>query len=116
MADQTAIRFDDLLVEAVTAIQSMVRRGTGWEGALPEEKGRAIELDRGLAGELRYAKVMNEPALMGLVDALKMSAHAQLRMLEGRTTPGDEEVAGRFDSDVAAYVATVGRETSDGSP
>ena len=61
------------------------------------------ELGRGLAGERRYAKQVADEALVASIDALKVSAEAQLRMLGGRTTPGDEELAARLDADVAAY-------------
>jgi hypothetical protein len=101
-------RFDDLLLDAVLAIQTMVSRGTGWEGAPPEEKGRAVELGRGIAGERRYAKHAEDAILLERLDALSASATAQLRMLEGRTTPGDEELAMRFAEDAKAY-ATVAR-------
>jgi hypothetical protein len=81
----------------------MVRRGTGWEGAEPGDKGRVVELGRGLAGERRYGRQIGDPTLVERVDALRESAEAQLRMLEGRTAPGDEELAARFDADAAAY-------------
>jgi hypothetical protein len=112
MAQERPIRFDDLLLDAVTAIQAMVRRGTGWDGALPDEKGRAIELGRGLAGERRYAKQAGDEPLVLRLDALRASSEAQLRMLEGRTTPGDEELAGHLDSDAAEY-AMVARRRDD---
>lgn len=109
MEQPHATRFDDLLLDAVEAIRSMVRRGTGWDGAEPEEKGRAVELERGLAGERRYAKQAGDKDLLGCLDDLKASAEAQLRMLEGLTTPGDEALAVRFEIDAKAYVAIVGR-------
>jgi len=114
MEQQTATRFDDLLLEAVTAIQAMVRRGTGWDGAASDEKGRVVELGRGLAGERRYAKQAGDGALLDSLDALRQSAEAQLRMLEGRTVPGDEELAARFDADAAAYAEAAGRVGAQG--
>ena len=107
MAELPATRFDDLLLDAVKAIQAMVERGKGWEGALPEEKGRAVELGRGLAGERRYAKQAGDEALLARLESLKASAEAQLRMLDGRTTPGDEELAARLTDDIAAYTNAV---------
>jgi hypothetical protein len=107
----TVTRFDDLLLDAVTAIQTMVERGTGWEGAPPEEKGRAVELGRGIAGERRYAKQADDAGLLQRLDALQASATAQLRMLEGRTTPGDEELAARFTDDAKAYATAARPET-----
>jgi hypothetical protein len=103
MTGSTPIRFDDLLLDAVAAIQAMVARGKGWEDAPGDEKGRVAELVRGLAGERRHAKQAADPGLQADVDRLDASAHAQLRMLEGRTTLGDEELAERFNADVAAY-------------
>jgi len=100
---QQPTRFDDLLLDAVAAIQSIVRRGTGWDGADAEEKGRAIELGRGLAGELRFAHQTGNEALAARIDSLRASAQAQLRMVEGRTVPGDEELAARFEADTLAY-------------
>ncbi len=100
-------------MDALAAIHAMVERGTGWEGAPPEEKGRAIELARGIAGERRYAKQAGNEALAVRLDALKESGEAQLRMLEGRTTPGDEELAARLASDAAEYSA-LARATSSG--
>jgi hypothetical protein len=105
MPQQPAIRFDDLLLDAVTALQAMVLRGKGWEEAPSEEKGRVVELGRGLAGERRYAKQVGDDGLVASLDALKVSAEAQLRMLEGRTKPGDEELAAKLDADVAGYRA-----------
>jgi hypothetical protein len=107
MAEQTATRFNDLLMEAVVAIQAMVQRGKGWDEASAEEKGRAVELGRGIAGERRYAKQVGDEVLLGRLDALKASAEAQLRMLEGRTTPGDEELATRLTADASAYAGAV---------
>jgi hypothetical protein len=112
MGQQAATRFDDLLLDAVSAIQAMVGRGTGWDGAAPEEKGRAIELGRGLAGERRYATQIGDTALVERLDALKASAQAQLRMLEGRTTPGDEELAVRFEADVVDYKKAISATSS----
>jgi hypothetical protein len=103
MAEHPATRFDDLLLDAVRAIQAMAARSKAWEEAPAEEKGRAIELSRGVAGERRYAKQAGDEALLARLDALKASAEAQLRMLEGRTTPGDEELAARLASDADAY-------------
>jgi hypothetical protein len=105
-------RFDDLLLDAVAAIQAMVKRGKGWEQALPEHKGRAVELARGLAGERRYAKQAGEVSLLPLLDALQVSAEAQLRMLEGRTTPGDEERAARLTEHANTYAAGVAAPTA----
>jgi hypothetical protein len=104
MAEPTATRFDDLLMDAVGTIQTLAKRGKGWDVAEPEEKGRVVELGRGLAGERRYAKQIDDAELTLRIDDLKASAEAQLRMLEGRTTPGDEELAARLDADAAAYV------------
>ena len=103
MAAQLPTRFDDLLLDAVHAIQEMGGAGKGWEGADPEQKGRAVELVRGLAGERRYAKQMGDAELLGRIERLEESSQAQLRMLEGRTTSGDEDLAGRLDSDVTSY-------------
>jgi hypothetical protein len=103
MAEQAATRFDDLLLDAIAAIQAMVARGTGWDGAPPEEKGRAVELGRGVAGERRYAKLAKNEELLVHLYALEAAAEAQLRMLEGRTTPGDEDFAARLDESRAAY-------------
>ena len=50
MAQELATRFDDLVLDAVTAIQAMVRRGTTWEGAELQEKGRVVEADAGSRG------------------------------------------------------------------
>ncbi len=107
MSQAPVTRFDDLLLEAVTTIQAMARRGKGWDEASPEEKGRVYELGRGLAGERRYAKQANDEALVAGLEALKASAEAQLRMLEGRTVPGDEELAARLDADVATYETSI---------
>jgi hypothetical protein len=100
---QKPTRFDDVLLDALAAIQAIAERGKGWEGALAEEKGRAVELDRGLAGERRYALSTKNEAMLTQLEALKRSAEAQLRMLDGRTAPGDEELAVRLDADRAAY-------------
>jgi hypothetical protein len=104
MTDANATRFDDLLMDAVGAIQLLAKQGKGWDVALPEEKGRVVELGRGLAGERRYAKQVGDSELTQRIEDLKASAEAQLRMLEGRTTPGDEELAARLDADATAYV------------
>ena len=109
MGEQIATRFDDLLLEAVAAIRAMAGRGTGWDAASPEEKGRAVELGRGIAGERRYAKQAGDAELLGELEALKSSAEAQLRMLDGRTVPGDEELATRFEADATAYASRVER-------
>ena len=103
MPGPTPTRFDDLLLEAVAAIQAMVARGKGWEGAEADEKGRIVELGRGLAGERRHAKQVGDEELEAHLARLDESSRAQLRMLQGQTTPGDEELAERFNADVTAY-------------
>lgn len=112
MAQELATRFDDLVLDAVTAIQAMVRRGTTWEGAELQEKGRVVELGRGLAGERRYALKVGDDGLAERLDALRASARAQLRMLEGKAIPGDEELAARLASDVAEYEKAAVRDCS----
>jgi hypothetical protein len=116
MAHEPATRFDDLLLDAIAAIEAMVTRGTGWDGAPAEEKGRAAELGRGLAGERRYAKQAGHAALDTLLDSLKASAEARLRMLEGRTLPGDEELAARLGADAKAYITSARSSPADSPP
>ncbi len=115
MEEQAATRFDDLLLDALAAIQAIVRRGKGWDGAPADEKGRAVELGRGVAGERRFAKQTGNEALDARLVALKASAEAQLRMLDGRTQPGDEELAARLDADTSAYKTATQPASSDGS-
>ncbi len=115
MASQSAVRFDDLLLDAVAAIRGISTRGKGWDGATDAEKGRAVELGRGVAGERRYAKQTGDEVLLARVEALRLSAEARLRMLEGRTTPGDEEVAARFEADADAYGEHARAEVGRGS-
>lgn len=103
MPRQRVTRFDDLLLDALTVIRAMLVRKIGWDDADPEEKGRALELERGLAGELRYARKEGNEALVLRLEALKRSAGARLRMLEGRTLPGDEDLALSFEEDAEAY-------------
>jgi hypothetical protein len=110
MAQEIATRFDDLVLDAVTAIQAMARRGTGWDAAELQEKGRVVELGRGLAGERRYALKVGDAALVDRLEALRASARAQLRILEAKPSPGDDELAARLESDVAEYARVAGRE------
>ena len=86
MPQEPATRFDDLLLAAVAAIQAMTRRGKPWEETPEGDRGRAFELDRGIAGERRYARQAENQKLLLAIDALKASASARLRMLEGLPT------------------------------
>jgi hypothetical protein len=118
MGEQGPTRFDDVLCDALVAIRAMTTRRDGWEKAPPDERGRAIQLSRGLAGERRFALQTANEALLAKLDALRLSSEAQLRMLEGRTIPGDEELAGRLAGDVAAYESEAHRvdEKSESPP
>ena len=110
MGQETAARFDDVLLDAVTVILAMATRNVGWDAAEADEKGRAIELARGLAGEARRARQRGDEALSAILETLKESASAQLRMLEGLTVPGDEALAGRLRADVDVYRQALQRE------
>ncbi len=112
MAQEIGTRFDDLVLDAVTVILALARRGKGWDAAKRKDKGRMIELGRGLAGERRYALKVGDAALVDRIDALRTSARAQLRMLEGNPDPGDAQLAARLESDVAEYQKAARREAS----
>jgi len=115
MPQEPATRFDDLLLDAVAAIQAMTRRGKPWEETPEGDRGRAFELDRGIAGERRYARQAENQKLLLAIDALKASASARLRMLEGLTTEGDEKLAKRLDKDAVRY-ATAARPKAKPRP
>jgi hypothetical protein len=55
---------------------------------------------------------MKNDALVDQIDTLRRSADAQLRMLDGRTTPGDEELAARLDDAAAAYEKMARQESA----